>query len=116
MDLTLRIFLFVIAIVFVLTVLKSIKKKDLLIQYSLVWIFLSAAFIIAALFPGLVIYLSDLVGIQTPVNFVSFVGIIGLLFLNLSFAKDMSSMRKLLIKNIQEEAIDKYLEEEDNEN
>lgn len=115
MNPALRIFLFVIALVLLYTVLDRVSKKKLLVQYSLLWLFLAFGFIIVALFPNIVISLSELVGIQIPVNFVNFVGVIGLLFLNLKFAQDISTMKKVQINTIQEEAICKYLEEEEHD-
>lgn len=111
MSPVLRIFLFLVAIFFLFTVIKRVHKGLLGVNYSLVWFLLALVFILAAIFPGLVTWASSLVGIQTPVNFVSFVGIFVILLINLNYASSLSILRKEARRWSQEEAIEKYLKE-----
>jgi hypothetical protein len=51
-------------------VLRNIRKSKLLISDSLFWIFFSAILVILAIFPQIAYVVSDLLGVQSPVNLV----------------------------------------------
>lgn len=81
MSWILRIELILFAAVFLVVVFWAVSRKKLQLRYSLVWLLIALCIILAACFPGLVMFLSDLVGIETPSNFIYFLGIIVLLVL-----------------------------------
>lgn len=65
------IFFVLITIVFV----RKIQKRKLDLKYTLSWFFLILLFIVLDLFPGIIKWLSDLIGIKVPSNMLFFVGI-----------------------------------------
>ena len=70
MTIWFRILLFLAAILSLQLVLRNIRKSKLLISDSLFWIFFSAILVILAVFPQIAYAVSDLLGIQSPVNLV----------------------------------------------
>lgn len=90
MSVALRIFLLAIAVVFLIEVFRLVSAGKLQLKYSLLWMLLSLVLIICAVFPGLVYACSDLLGFQSPSNFVFLVSIIGLLGICLSLTAIVS--------------------------
>lgn len=90
MSIALRILLFAIAIVFLIEVFRLVSDGKLQLKYSLLWMLLSLILIICAIFPGIVSAFSNLLGFQTPSNFVFLVSIVGLLGICLSLTAIVS--------------------------
>ena len=76
---------------------------------SLVWLLVSFLMIVLAFFPRLGIWLSRLVGIETPVNFIYLVGIVVLLVLVFHLTVQHSKVKQQVIAIIQEISIENYL-------
>ncbi len=70
MSATLRILLVVVSVLVVAFVLHKIRKSHLAIDDSVYWIFFSVFLMLLAVFPGVAIWCSDLIGIQSASNFV----------------------------------------------
>ena len=68
MNNTLRIALIIISLIYVLLILKSIRKKKINISFSVFWIISGIGLIICALVPNLIEYISKLLGFETPSN------------------------------------------------
>lgn len=75
MNLTLRIFLLLFAVLLLWFVVGKLRKEALEIVDSIFWVFLAVLFIVIAAFPGLVYWAADLFGFASPSNFVFFCGI-----------------------------------------
>lgn len=113
MSLTLRILCIVgSALVFVF-IANSIKKKRVQLEDAIFWVFLSLALLIVAIFPQLAIFLSDLIGIKAPSNFVFLVAIAILLIRLFSLSTEVSRLKHRLNELAQEEAL-LAKQEEDN--
>lgn len=84
MTLLLRIEMILIAIVMISIVIFSVNKKKMRIQYSLIWILLSAILLVIALFPGIIFLLCTLLDIQTPSNLIYLAGILALFLISFS--------------------------------
>jgi hypothetical protein len=70
MSINLRIALVIMAVITFTYIMRRIRKSQMRIEDSLYWIFVAVALLIAALFPQIPIWLSDLLHIQSPANFV----------------------------------------------
>ncbi len=70
MQLSLRIILLAGAILIISTILRSIKKKRILMERATGWVCLALLLLVIALFPGAVIKISNWLGFLSPANFV----------------------------------------------
>ena len=70
MSLTLQIVLIIASVIVTLYALRKIKKAQLDIDDAFYWIVFSAILLIMSIFPVIPIYLSGLLGIESPANFV----------------------------------------------
>ncbi len=82
MSLHLRIAMIVLAVVVMVIIFRSVNKKHMRMQYSLVWIIISIALLLLAIFPVFAQWLCFLFGIETPSNLIFLLGILALLLLN----------------------------------
>lgn len=96
MSLTLRIVLIIASVLTFIFVSRKLKKSEIDIADSAFWIVLSFFFIIISVFPKIVSWGAQLMGFETPVNFV-FLVVIAILLLRL-FTLDLK-VKKLETKN-----------------
>ena len=82
MSIILRLLLFVGAVAILLYFSFQVRKKRLQIDYAIFWILFCFLMVIIAIFPGIVITLSALLGFESPANFV-FLIVIFLLIIKL---------------------------------
>lgn len=112
MPLLLRIEMIVIAVVFVAIVFRTVNKKKLLLKYSLIWLTIALGMIIVSFFPHLVTWLSALVGIETPSNFIYLLGLVALLIITFSLTIILSKQTEQVKTLIQTISIENYLNSE----
>ncbi|MEG2017399.1 MAG: DUF2304 domain-containing protein [Clostridium sp.] len=114
----LRIEMLIIAIVFMIVVIKSINERKLWLQYSLIWIVIAVGLIVFAVFPQVVEWAAHLAKIETPSNFIYLLAIIALSAITFSLTIITSKQSQKIKTIVQLVSIEKYLEkrgEEDNE-
>lgn len=80
MSLVLRIVLIVVAVLSCIFVLRKIRKSQMRIEDTLFWLVISFGILILGIFPQIAYWLSDVIGIMSPVNFVFLVFVFLLLF------------------------------------
>lgn len=73
------IFFLVFAAAIVLLVLTQVRNQNMKEKYAALWLIVSAAIIVLVLFPRLLFFLSELIGIETPVNLLFLLAIIMLI-------------------------------------
>ena len=78
MSSVLRILLLLTGIITAIWILRRIRKSKVKMEDAIYWVCLAAVLFLMGTFPGLTYWLSELLGIQTPVNCV-FLLIIALL-------------------------------------
>ena len=78
MSIILRILLIVLSVVSLLYCAKKIRKSKMKTDYSLFWIFFSGLLFLTSIVPQITIWISSLLGIDSPANFI-FLSIIFLL-------------------------------------
>lgn len=105
MTLTLRIVLIVASVLVVLYTIRKIRKSQLNIDDSIFWIGFSVMLLIMSIFPQIVNFFTQLLGIASPVNFV-FLFVIFLILIKLfKLAIDLSVTKHRLNHLIQRIAI-----------
>lgn len=70
MPVSLRLLLFISSLLSFIFVVRRLRRSEVQLYDTTFWILLSALFVVISLFPGLPIALSELIGIQSPVNMV----------------------------------------------
>ncbi len=107
----LRVCLILVALFFILLVIRRVNQRKLLLQHSLLWLVLSALMIVVAIFPGIAVFFTRLVHIKEPSNFVYACGLFVLLFISFDLTGKISKQTSYLRSVIQSEAIDRFMME-----
>lgn len=76
MSFRLQIVIIVATVIALLYLIRQIFRKKLDIKYGIIWLGMSIIIMIFAIWPNLLVRLSDLMGIASPVNMLFFVGLI----------------------------------------
>lgn len=87
MSIFLRAEMLLLAAAVLFLVFRAIRKKRLLIRFSLVWLCIAGGMVFAALFPGAVTWACGLVHMEKASNFIYLLGVLTLL--GLSFSQTM---------------------------
>lgn len=116
MPFLLRIEMIVLAVIFLLIVIKAVNRKKLWLQYSLVWIVISALMLIVAIFPGIATWIASTMKIETTSNLIYLLAIFALLILTFSLTVIVSKQSQRIKSIVQMVSIEKYLEKEKNQN
>lgn len=112
MALPLQITLIVVSVCFVIVVFYNVNKRRLSMKYSLLWLLLALVMLVMAVFPQAVAWISPLVGIETPSNFVFLVALVLLLAICFTLTVIVSKQALKIQTLIQWMAINQHLEEE----
>lgn len=86
------IFFLIFSAVIVLLVLAQVRNQNMKEKYAALWLIVSAAIILLVLFPRLLFFFSDLIGIETPVNLLFLLSIIMLIGVSLHLTAALSKM------------------------
>lgn len=105
MTLTLRIVLFIFTIVYILLVIKKIKKRQLQISFALFWLISGGILVIILIFPNIIDILSNNMGFKTPSNMLFVLSIFIAYYLIFGFTAKLSQEYKKNIVLIQEISI-----------
>ena len=68
MELLLQTILIAGTSTFFVYIINMVRLRRLELKYTLLWLFTSMSFIIMAIFPGIIIWIADLLHIKEPVN------------------------------------------------
>ena len=86
------IFFLVFAAVIVLLVLAQVRSQNMKEKYAALWLIVSAIIILLVLFPRLLFFFADLIGIESPVNLLFLLAIIMLIGVCLHLTAALSKM------------------------
>ena len=112
MPLLLRIEMIVIAVVFMALVFRTVNRKKLKLQYSLLWLIISFGMIIVSFIPQVAMWFASLMRIQTTSNLILFLGLVALLAITFSLTIILSKQSERVKQLIQTISIQNYLQEE----
>lgn len=105
-NITLRIFLLLVAVFTLLFVVRKLRKSALEIIDSIFWVFLAVLLIVVAAFPQLVFWVTGIFGFDSSSNFVFFCGILVLLARTFTQNLKIAELKKKLTKMAQTVALD----------
>lgn len=112
---SLKIFLIISILIFIIHVLNNVKKNKLSIRNCIVWLVMSIAVIICVFQVDNLTALAHLVGIKTLSNLIFFLGFIFLIFVVFDLTRIVSMQNKKIITLTQELGILKKVIENDKE-
>lgn len=110
----LRIEMLILALTVIAVIVHSVNKKKMCVGYSLVWIFISILIITIAVFPGIVFWFCEILGIETPSNLVYLFGILALLMITFMQTGILSKQSERIKHLTQMISIERYEKEEKN--
>lgn len=105
MSLVLKIFLLVAEILYFGVLLHFMKKKMMMIRYSLIWIVLGVCMLVFTLFPNLMISFVKAIGVEYQMNGLFGIFIFFLLLMLLSMTAIVSGQTDSIRKLTQENAL-----------
>ncbi len=94
MTAVLRISLFVGILIYVVFIAWMIKKRSLDLKYSLIWLLSAFVLLILDIFPQIVAFCSNMLGIATGSNFIYLVVMFFMLLLLISLSSIVSKQAK----------------------
>lgn len=116
MSTLLRIEMLILALAVIAVIILAVNKKKMCIRYSLVWIFIAFLIITIAIFPGIVFWFCEILGIETPSNLVYLFGILALLMITFMQTGILSKQSEKIKHLTQMVSIERYEEEVKNSN
>jgi len=72
----LQVILLIVSFIVFVSLIQMIRKYKLELKYSLLWLLLSFSLVVLSLVPNISVLISQLIGIETPVNALFLIGII----------------------------------------
>ncbi|MBO4696937.1 MAG: DUF2304 domain-containing protein [Lachnospiraceae bacterium] len=113
MSLPLRIMLIVGSVLTGFYIRKKIKKSQMQIADVLFWIFFAVALIFMSIFPEAVEWFTDLLGVQSPVNFVYLVVIFLVITRCFGLSVKVSQLEAKLDGMVEDVSVDRALNSEE---
>ncbi len=86
----LQAFLIIGTILYFIVILSFLRKKSMTLKYSLLWILGGIVMLIAAIFPGTMVFVSNLLGIELASNAVFALGLFFLMLILMSMTSIVS--------------------------
>lgn len=108
MNITLRIFLLIVAFLTLAFVIRKLKKSALEIIDSIFWVLLAVLLIVVAAFPQLVFWVTGAFGFDSSSNFVFFCGILVLLARLFTQDLKVATLKRKLTTLTQTEALKEH--------
>ncbi len=102
MSLTLRIALFIVGLLMLVSTTTMVKKNEIPIRYSLWWFLSSIVLIVVSLFPAFISMITSFVGFQVSSNLVIGIFITFLIIITQMLTKVVSEQSKKITSLIQE--------------
>ena len=91
---------------------KKLQKSQMQIADVVFWMLFGMVLILMSIFPDAVVWLTELIGVQSPVNFVFLVVIFLVIVRCFSLSVKVSLLEAKLQQLVEDDAVSKTLEEE----
>ena len=105
MNIALRVFLVLGAVVAFAVVVRKIKKSDMQARDSVIWLICIGALVLLAVFPQIAFVASQVLGFESPSNFILLAVIAILLIKVFSLSSDIAVLRQKQTTIVQEIAL-----------
>ena len=105
MNLTLKIFLIAFLLIITIILINTLKRKNMSMRYVTVWIFVLILLFIFAIFPNILIVISNFFGFEATSNMIFLIGYFLLFYLLFNQSIEISKQKKEIVKLVQELSI-----------
>lgn len=105
MTLYLRIFLVIGALAVLVIMLRKIRKSEIQVSDSIFWFFFAGSFVLLAMFPQIAFFFSEILGFESPANFVFLYVIAVLIMREFSLTVKVARLRLKVTALAQEVAL-----------
>ena len=112
MSLPLRIMLIIASVLTGFYIRKKLQKSQMQIADVEFWMLFGMVLILMSIFPDAVVWLTELIGVRSPVNFVFLVVIFLVIVRCFSLSVKVSLLEAKLQQLVEDDAVSKTLEEE----
>ena len=113
MSSSLRLWVFIVALIIILVIVQILRKGRVPIKYSLLWFISASIIMLVAVFPNILNFMANLMGFKTISNMVIGIMLVILLFITMSLTIIVSGQKEKITLLIQEVSILKRKVEED---
>lgn len=113
MTLKLQIILLLLWFLVLVFLIMQMRKKVLDIKYTLSWLLLDIVLIFVSAFPQILVFVTDKLGILSPINMIFFLGFIFSLIIIYTLTVSLSHMSERVRSLTQRMALDEYKEKKD---
>lgn len=104
-SLKLLFFVIIVGMVFFSGVIELVRRRKLNEEFSVIWLLVVLSFVSLAFFPKLFIRLASYLGVESPINIVFFLSILGILLLLVYFSFRVSVLNNRIRKLSQKIAL-----------
>ncbi|MEI8198970.1 MAG: DUF2304 domain-containing protein [Eubacteriales bacterium] len=105
MSLFTQIFVALIILGFLFYVVSKLRREQIEFKYALVWIVSGVIILLLAIFPGILTWMAESIGVGLPVNLVFFLGIILNLIISFALTVTYSKLKNMIYRVTQMNAI-----------
>lgn len=96
MSLPLRLLLIIVPILVQIFLIVRIRKLKIKAEDALFWLILSVVLVVLGIFPGIAVFVSGLLGVQSPANFIFLVTIALLMLKVFSLSSKVAMLERKL--------------------
>ena len=103
MDNRIQVFFIISIIIYLFIIFQMLKKKKLNLKYTLMWLFAGMTLLVITIFPKIMYWISNTLGIHTPINSAFLLGsmfIIMILITLTSIVSELNSKVRVLIQEM----------------
>ena len=105
MTVLFRTILIISVLIYLLGIMFLMRKGKMNLKYSLIWFLTGVVLLFCAIFPGIIRFFTDLIGIYSEVNAVFFVGVCFLVLIILSLTSIVSGQSERIRRLVETQAI-----------
>ena len=105
MSSSLRLWVFIVALIIILVIVQILRKGRVPIKYSLLWFISASIIMLVAVFPNILNFMANLMGFKTISNMVIGIMLVILLFITMSLTIIVSGQNEKIKLLIQEMSI-----------
>lgn len=105
MDSKIQIFFSIAIIMYLILIIHLLRKRKLDLKYTLLWLIASVVLLIVIMCPNLIYFISDILGIQTPINSAIILGCMFIVLILITLTSIVSLLNRNIRVLIQEIAL-----------
>ncbi len=105
MNLVTYLFTIIVILIFNINIIYKLKNDKIDYRFALIWLSAGVVMLVFAIFPNLLVLVSDLLGIAIPLNLVFFLGVILSLYLTFTLMVSFTALQRKFTHLVQAYAI-----------